>query len=115
MYAFAVPARGSDRQGEAALKAADTPLRSSAQRASKPAPAPQVKPEKGTIEYARGLYEKARIMKKKGDSLTALSLVEEAINIHRKRGNLESLAICLTFIVEELGELHELSEFRRIW
>lgn len=69
----------------------------------------KAKPQKGTIEYARGLYEEARIMRKMGDLPKAFSLVEEAISIHRKHGNLESLAICLPFLSAILIEKNEFS------
>ncbi|MCG8344077.1 MAG: SIR2 family protein [Chlorobiales bacterium] len=69
--------------------------------------------QEGSIEYARGLYEKARIMKKKGDLPTALILIQEAISIHRKHGNLESLAICLTFLTGELVKLHEFDKAKK--
>lgn len=68
--------------------------------------------QKDTIEYARGLYEEARVMRKMGNFPKALSLVEESVGIHRKYGNLESLSICLPFLLDLLIEKKDFSEVK---
>ena len=51
-------------------------------------------------------------MRKMGNFPEALSLVEESVGIHRKYGNLESLSICLPFLLDLLIEKKDFSEVK---
>lgn len=69
--------------------------------------------EEDTIAHARKLYETARILYRKGDNFLAIQKAKQAIRIHRRQGNLNSLAICLLFVGVVLMALNGLDEAER--
>ncbi len=66
--------------------------------------------QEDTAPHARQLYEMARLLRRKGDNLAAVEKARQAIGIHRKYGNLNSLSMCLLLVGEALVDMNDLAE-----